>query len=151
LVTSLNRPGGNLTGVTIQSAEVAAKRLELLHELVPKAQSIAAVTSSLGGAGGSDFPRAQARGFQAAALAHGVHLLLFNAVTESDIAGALANAVQQGAGALLVGNDRSLGTVQAQMISLANHYSLPTMFFISDAVAAGALSSYGTDPLDRNR
>ena len=147
LVTSLNRPGGNLTGVTIQSAEVAAKRLELLHELVPKAQSIAAVTSSPA----SDFSLAQARGFQAAALAHGVHLLLFNAVTESDIAGAIANAVQQGAGALLVGYDRSLGTVQAQMISLANHYSLPTMFFISDAVAAGALSSYGDDPLDRNR
>jgi putative ABC transport system substrate-binding protein len=151
LVTSLNRPGGNLTGVAIQGAEIAAKRLELLHELVPKAQSIAAVTRSLGGAGGPDFSRAQARGFQAAALAHGVHLLLFNAVTESDIAGAIANAVQQGAGALLVGYDRSLGTVQAQMISLANHYSLPTMFFTSDAVAAGALSSYGDDPLDRNR
>jgi putative ABC transport system substrate-binding protein len=141
LVTSLNRPGGNLTGVTILAAEVAAKRLELLHELVPKAQSIAAVTSVL----------PQAKGFQSAALAHGVHLLLFNAVTESDIAGAFANAVQQGAGALLVGDDRSLGTVQAQMISLANHYLLPTMFFTSNAVAAGALSSYGDDPLDRNR
>jgi putative ABC transport system substrate-binding protein len=141
LVTSLNRPGGNLTGVTLLASEVAAKRLELLHELVPKAQSIAAVGSSL----------PQARGFQSAALAHGVHLLLFNAVTESDLAGAFANAVQQGAGALLVGANRSLGTVQAQMISLANHYSLPTMFFVSDAVAAGALSSYGTDPLDRNR
>jgi len=78
-------------------------------------------------------------------------LLLFNALTESDIAGAIANAVQQGAGALLVGYDRSLGTVQAQMISLANHYLLPTMFFTSDAVAAGALASYGDDPLDRNR
>ena len=78
-------------------------------------------------------------------------MLLFNALTESDIAGAIANAVQQGAGALLVGYDRSLGTVQAQMISLANHYLLPTMFFTSDAVAAGALASYGDDPLDRNR
>ena len=140
LVTSLNRPGGNLTGVTIQAAEVAAKRLELLHELVPKAQSIAAVGSSL----------PQARGFQAGALAHGVHLLLFNVGTDGDIAGAFANAVQQGAGALIVGG-RPLAAVTDQMISLANHYSLPTMFFISDAVAAGALSSYGTDPLDRNR
>ena len=65
LVTSLNRPGGNLTGVAIQSAEIAAKRLELLHELVPKAQSIAALM----GADASDFSRAQVRGFQAAALA----------------------------------------------------------------------------------
>ena len=151
LVTSLNRPGGNLTGVAIQAAEIAAKRLELLHELVPKAQSIAAVTRSLGGADGSDFPRAQARGFQAAALAHGVHLLLFNALTESDIAEAVANAVQQGAGALLAGADRPLATAAAQMISLANHYSLPTMFYSSSAVAAGALASYGPDLLDVNR
>jgi|SRR5215471_16492353 len=148
LVTSLNRPGGNLTGVAIQAAEVAAKRLELLHELVPKARSIAAVTSSLGGADGSDFSRAQASGFQAAALAHGVHLLLYNALTESDIAGAFANAVQQGVGALLAGADRRLGSVAAQMISLANHFSLPTMFFRTSSVAAGALASYGPDLLD---
>ena len=144
LVTSLNRPGGNLTGVSIQGGQVAAKRLELLHELVPKTQSIAAVTSSPA----SDFSLAQARGFQAAALAHGVHLLLFNALTESDIAGAFANAVQQGAGALLVGADRRLAPLAAQMISLADHYSLPAMFFSSSNVAAGALASYGPDTSD---
>ena len=147
LVASLNRPGGNLTGIAIQATEVAAKRLELLHELVPKTQSIAAVTSSPA----SDFSLARARGFQAAALAHGVHLLLFNALTESDIAGAFANAVQQGAGALLVGSDRSLTAIMDQMISLANHYSLPTLFFPSRSVAAGALASYGINTLDVSR
>ena len=76
------------------------------------------------------------------------HLLLFNAVTESDIAGAFANAVPQGAGALLTGADRRLATAAAQMISLANHYSLPTMFFSSSNVAAGALASYGPDTSD---
>ena len=150
LVTSLNRPGGNLTGVTIQAAEVAAKRLELLHELVPKAESIAALVQSEG-PDSSDFSRAQSKGYQSAALALGVRLLLVKAATESDIAGALANAVQQRAGALLIGAERTFSSANAQIISLANHYSLPTMFFRSGAVAAGALASYGDDVLDRNR
>jgi len=149
LVTSLNRPGGNLTGVSIQGGQVAAKRLELLHELVPKAQSIAVVTS-LGTGGGSDLSRVRERGFQAAALAHGLHLLPFNVATDGDIAGVFAKAVQQGAGALIVGG-RPLAAVTDQMISLANRYSLPTMFFTSSAVAAGALASYGADLLDLNR
>jgi putative ABC transport system substrate-binding protein len=150
LVASFNRPGRNLTGVVILSTEIAAKRLELLHELVPKAQSIEAVTRMTPGSG-SDFSRAQARGFQAGALAHGVHLLLFNVGTDGDIAGAFANAVQQGAGALLVGSDRSLTAIMDQMISLANHYSLPTLFFPSRSVAAGALASYGINTLDVSR
>ena len=150
LVTSLNRPGGNLTGITILAAEIAAKRLELLHELAPKAESIAALVQSEG-PDSSDFSRAQSKGYQSAALALGVRLLLVKAATESDIAGALANAVQQRAGALLIGAERTFSSANAQIISLANHYSLPTMFFRSGAVAAGALASYGDDVLDRNR
>ena len=150
LVTSLNRPGGNLTGIAILATEIAAKRLELLHELVPKAESIAALVQSEG-PDSSDFSRAQSKGYQSAALALGVRLLLVKAATESDIAGALANAVQQRAGALLIGAERIFSSVNAQIISLALHYSLPTMFFRSGAVAAGALASYGDDVLDRNR
>ena len=150
LVTSLNRPGGNLTGIAILATEIAAKRLELLHELVPKAESIAALVQSEG-PDSSDFSRAQSKGYQSAALALGVRLLLVKAATESDIAGALANAVQQRTGALLIGAERIFSSVNAQIISLANHYSLPTMFFRSGAVAAGALASYGDDVLDRNR
>jgi len=150
LVTSLNRPGGNLTGIAILATEIAAKRLELLHELVPKAESIAALVQSEG-PDSSDFSRAQSKGYQSAALALGVRLLLVKAATESDIAGALANAVQQRAGALLIGAERTFSSANAQIISLANHYSLPTMFFRSGAVAAGALASYGDDVLDRNR
>ena len=146
VVASLNRPGGNLTGVSVLGAEVAAKRLELLHELVPKAESVAALLSA--SPTDSDYARAETRGFQSAALALGLRLQLITAVTESDIAGAFANAVPQGAGALLTGADRRLATAAAQMISLANHYSLPTMFFSSSNVAAGALASYGPDTSD---
>jgi putative ABC transport system substrate-binding protein len=145
LVASFNRPGGNLTGVAILAAEVAAKRLELLHELVPKAESIAALVR-LERPDISDFSRAESKAFQSAALALGVRLLLVNAMTETDIAGALANAVQQHAGALLVSGGQPFATTQApQIISSANRYSLPTMFLRSNAVAAGALASYGTD------
>jgi len=151
LVASLNRPGGNVTGVAILGAEVAAKRLELLHELVPKAESIAALVRSEG-PDSSDFSRAESKAFQSAALALGVRLLLVNAMKESDIAGALANAVQQHAGALLVGGTQPFAVAQMpQILSLANRYALPTMFLRSNAVVAGALASYGTDALEISR
>jgi putative ABC transport system substrate-binding protein len=149
VVASLNRPGGNLTGVSVLGAEIAAKRLELLHELVPKAESVAALLS--GSPTSSDYARAQTRGFQSAALALGLRLQMITNLTESDIAGAFANAVQQHVGALVVGASRPFQSVAAQMISLANHYSLPTMFFSRSAVAAGALASYGTDGLEPMR
>ena len=149
VVASLNRPGGNLTGVSVLGAEVAAKRLELLHELVPKAESVAALLSA--SPTDSDYARAETRGFQSAALALGLRLQLITAVTESEIAGAFANAVQQHVGALVVGADRPFNSVQAQLISLSNRYSLPTLFFRRDAVAAGALASYGNDALEAIR
>ena len=146
LVASLNRPGGNATGVAILATEITAKRLELLHELVPKAESIAALVAS--SPTSSDFQRAQTKGFQSAALALGVRLLMVTAANGSDIAEAFANAVQQHAGALLVGGDRPFSSVEAQMISGAGRHSLPTLFSRSSAVAAGALASYGADVAD---
>jgi putative ABC transport system substrate-binding protein len=145
LVASLNRPGGNATGAATLGVEIAAKRLELLHELVPKVESIAALVR-LEGPDSSDFSRAQSKRFQSAALALGLRLLLVNAMTESDIAGAFANAVQQHAGALLVGGEAPFAVAQVpQILSLANRYALPTMFFYRNAAVAGALASYGTD------
>jgi putative ABC transport system substrate-binding protein len=151
LVASLNRPGGNLTGVASLLVEIAAKRLEMLHELVPKAETIAALVRSER-PDSSDFSRAQSKGFQSAALALGVRLLLVNATAESDIAGAFANAVQQHAGALLVGGEAPFAAAQMpQILSFANRYALPTMFLQSKAVTAGALASYGPDPTETNR
>jgi putative ABC transport system substrate-binding protein len=152
LVTSLNRPGGNLTGVAALAIEIAAKRLQLLHELIPKAESVAAVVPPSEGPTASDFARAEASGFQSAALARGLRLLLLvTDATESDIAAAFAKAVQQRAGALLIGGERGFTRVEAQMISLANRYSLPTVFIANRAVAAGALASYGPDLMDEYR
>jgi putative ABC transport system substrate-binding protein len=144
VVASLNRPGSNATGVTILATEIAAKRFELLHELVPKAESIAAMVTGTS----NDFTRAQSKGFQSAALTLRVRLLPINVVTESDIAGAFANAVQQHAGAVLVGGEQLFARVQAQIISQANRYALPTMHLRRPAVAAGALASYGADLLE---
>ena len=144
-VATLNRPGGNATGAATLGVEIAAKRLELLHELVPNAESIAALVRSEG-PDASDFSRAQSKGYQSAALALGVRLQLVNTMTASDIAGAFANAVQQHAGALLVGAETLFAAAHMpQILSLANRYALPTMFFHSNAVAAGGLASYGTD------
>jgi putative tryptophan/tyrosine transport system substrate-binding protein len=150
LVASLNRPGGNLTGVATLTTEIAAKRLELLHDLAPKAEVIAALVRPYEGQASSDFSRAEATGFQSAALALGVRLLLLTAVTEGDTAGAVASAVQQKAGALLVGGGRGFAPAetQARIISLANRYSLPSMFYRRDAVAAGGLASYADDGLE---
>ena len=144
LVATLNRPGGNATGAATLGVEIAAKRLELLHELVPNVESIAALVRSEG-PDASDFSRAQSKGYQSAALALGVRLQLVNAMTASDIAGAFTNAVQQHAGALLVGGETLFVAQMPQILSLANRYALPTMFFHSNAVAAGGLASYGTD------
>jgi putative tryptophan/tyrosine transport system substrate-binding protein len=147
LVASLNRPGGNMTGVAVLVGEIAAKRLELLHEFVPQAQAMAVL-----GPESTDLSRAEFKGFQSAALGLGVRLLQVNAMTESDMAEALANAVQQHAGALLVRGALALNVAQApQIISLANRFALPSMFSRSTAVAAGALASYGTDSLEAFR
>ena len=150
LVASLNRPGGNATGAATLGVEIAAKRLELLHELVPNVESIAALVRSEG-PDSSDFSRAQSKGYQSAALALGVRLLLVNAMTDSDIAGAFANAVQQHAGALLVGGETLFVAQMPQILSLANRYALPTMLFNSNAVAAGGLASYGNDTSETYR
>jgi putative ABC transport system substrate-binding protein len=96
----------------------------------------------------NDFTRAQSKGFQSAALTLRVRLLPVNVVTESDIAGAFANAVQQHAGAVLVGGEQLFARVMAQIISQANRYALPTMHLRRSAVAAGALASYGADLLE---
>jgi putative ABC transport system substrate-binding protein len=150
LVASLDRPGGNATGVAALASEIAAKRLELLHELVPKAESIAAL--GLEGADSSDFSRTESKGFQSAALALGVRLLLVNAMSETDIARAFANAVREHAGALLVTGAQPFSVAEMpQILSLANRYALPTMFSRRNAVAAGALASYGADNLEAYR
>ena len=136
LVASLNRPGGNLTGVAILNAEIAAKRLELLHKLVPATESIAMLS------GPDAYDQAEARNAQSAAGTLGLRLLLSDATTESDIAAAFTTLVEQQAGAVFVGAGAQLVPRYDQIISLAARYALPTMFAY-DLAGEGGLSSYG--------
>jgi putative ABC transport system substrate-binding protein len=133
LVASLNRPGGNLTGVVLLGAEIAAKRLELLHKSVPATESIAL----LEGRADSPYDQAEARNVQSAARTLGLRLLVFNITTDSEIAAAFATLVERKAGAVLVGAGAQLNARTGQIISLAGRYALPTMFFYGEAREGG--------------
>jgi putative tryptophan/tyrosine transport system substrate-binding protein len=139
LVASLNRPGGNLTGVVVLASDVAAKRLELLHKLMPATESIA----MLGGRADSPFIQEEARNAQSAASTLGLRLQVFNATTDSEVAAAFATLAERQVGAVLMTAGTQLDARKAQIISLAARYALPTIFFNGDAVREGGLLSYG--------
>jgi putative tryptophan/tyrosine transport system substrate-binding protein len=138
LVASFNRPGGNLTGTTIMAVEMAPKRLELAHELVPNATAIAMLVNA-------NFPiaLAEARGVQDAARTQGMPVYVLKARTESEIDTAFTTIAQQRAGALIVGTDPFLRGQRDQLVRLAARHGLPTIYFLREFVEAGGLMSYG--------
>jgi putative ABC transport system substrate-binding protein len=146
LVTSLNHPGGNVTGVVFFASNLAAKRLELLRQLVPKATSIGVLVKP-----NTPETEAERRDTLAAAQAAGQQLLLFDASTEPEIATAFKNATERGVGALLVGSGPFFNSQREYIVSMAARYALPAMFNIAEAVAAGGLISYGTSLPDAYR
>jgi len=146
LVTSLNHPGGNVTGVVFFASNVAAKRLELLRQLVPTAMTIAVLVKP-----NTPETEAERRDVLAAAQATGQQLLLFDASTEPEIGTAFKDAAQRGAGALLVGSGPFFNSQREYIVSMAARYALPAMFNIAEAVAAGGLISYGTSLTDAYR
>jgi putative ABC transport system substrate-binding protein len=138
LVASLGRPGGNATGVTTFAVDLDAKRLELLHELVPKASLIALLLNpDRAGA------EPQARAAQEAARSFGLQLQVLRARTEQEIDAAFATFVQLRPGALLVGSDPFFDSRRDQIIGLAARHAVPTIFELRNFVAAGGLMSYG--------
>ena len=139
LVASLNRPAGNVTGVVSLAADIAAKRLELLHKLVPATESIA----MLAGSADSPYDQAETRNVQSAARTLGLHLLTFNVTTESETATAFATLIERQAGAVLLGANVQLVPRTDQIILLAARYALPTMFYGGSAAREGGLLSYG--------
>jgi putative ABC transport system substrate-binding protein len=139
LVASLNRPGGNLTGLFGLGPDIAAKRLELLHKLLPAADLIAILAGPADGLAN----QAEIRKAQSAARSLGLRLLAFNVATESEIAAAFAMLVERQAGAVLVGLSVQLAPRYDQIKSLAARYALPTMFFRSFGAREGGLLSYG--------
>jgi ABC-type uncharacterized transport system substrate-binding protein len=138
LVASLNRPGGNLTGVTTSAAELGPKRLELLHELVPTATIIALLVNPTN-ANAEDV----SRDLQSAARTHGHELLVVNASTERDLDTAFASLLQLRAGGLVVGTDPFFNSRSEQLAALALRHAVPTIHQFREFVAAGGLMSYG--------
>jgi putative ABC transport system substrate-binding protein len=146
LVTTLNHPGGNVTGVVFFASNLAAKRLELLRQLVPKATTIALLVKP-----NTAETEAERRDVLAAAQATGQQLLLFDASTEPEIATAFKSAAERGAGALLVGSGPFFNSQREYIVSMAARYALPAIYNIREAVAAGGLISYGTSLTDAYR
>jgi putative ABC transport system substrate-binding protein len=146
LVASLNRPGGNVTGVSLFFGELVAKRLGLLRELVPRATVIAVLLNP-------DNPNAAARSadVQAAARAIGQQIHVFNANSESEIDRSFATFVQLRAGALFIGDDPFFESRRVHLISLAARHMVPAIYDTRDYTAAGGLMSYGTSISDASR
>ena len=147
LVASLNRPGGNVTGVTSMVVEVLPKRLELLHELVPTATVIPLMVNPTNPAVAEVVLRAS----QAAAQTFGLKLHVLNASTERDFDGVFANVIQLGAGGLVIGADAFFTSRQEQLAALALRHGVPTVCENRRFVAAGGLASYGGDVTDAYR
>jgi putative tryptophan/tyrosine transport system substrate-binding protein len=143
LVASLNRPGGNLTGVSTFNAVLGAKRLELLQELVPKATVIAVLVNP-----NQPSTATQLRDVKEAAHSLGLQLNVLNASSEGDLDAAFAAIVQQRAGALLVGADPFFNIRREQLVTLATRFKTPAIYVLREFVAVGGLVSYGTSLTD---
>jgi putative ABC transport system substrate-binding protein len=139
LVTSLNRPGSNVTGITNLNLEVAPKRLEMLHEMVPTAGSIAVLVNPTN----PTVAESNARDLEAAARILGLQLHLLQASTELDILAAFASLVQMRASALLITNDPFFNSRGEQLAALAGRYAVPAIHAFRSFPAAGGLMSYG--------
>jgi putative ABC transport system substrate-binding protein len=146
LVTSLNRPGGNLTGVTVLGVELGSKRLELLHELAPTANIVAALVNP-----NTPAAETQSTDLQTAARSLGLKLHVLHASSERDFDTVFASLLQLGAGGLVVGNDTFFSTRSEQLAALALRHGVPAIFQYRQFVEAGGLMSYGGDLADNYR
>jgi putative ABC transport system substrate-binding protein len=146
LVASLNRPGGNVTGTGMLTAELEPKRIELLRELAPKARVIGALVNP----DRTDVD-AQARAAQDAGQKLGLEVVVLRANHERAIEPAFAEFVRRQAGALAVAADPFFNDRRAQVVALAALHRLPAVYFNRFFVEAGGLASYGTDLADGYR
>jgi putative tryptophan/tyrosine transport system substrate-binding protein len=139
LVASISRPGGNLTGTSFLIQELVAKRLELLHQIVPTVTTIGfLVNPTMPGI------ETQIREAEVAARTLGVSLVVLNATTASEIEAAFAALVRQGIGALMSGSDALLFEHSAQVVALAAHHAVPAIYSYGVIVDAGGFISYGS-------
>jgi ABC-type uncharacterized transport system substrate-binding protein len=146
LVPTLNRPGGNVTGVHLFLTELSAKKLGLLHDLLPQATTIAACLNP-----SNANTESQSRDLQAAGRALNLQIEIVNAGNEREIDAAFATFVQKRAGALIVGSDPFYHARRAQLIGLAQRHAMPAVYPFRTFVADGGLMSYGTSISDAYR
>ena len=146
-VSSLARPVGNVTGITFVSVELIAKRLELLHELLPGAIRIAVLVNP----NNPGITQNVIEHSQAAARRLGLEIVVLTAATESEIESSVVSAVQQQAAALSIGTDAYLTSRSRQIAFFALRHALPTLGTTRENVAAGMLMSYGTNQVDSYR
>jgi putative ABC transport system substrate-binding protein len=147
LVASLNRPGANLTGVATLTVELGAKQLEMLHELVPTATIIALVVNPTNPTNAERLSRE----LQAAAQTLGLQLHVLHASTERDFDAVFASLPRLRAGALVIGSDQFFNSRSQQLVALASHHAMPTMYPFREYVIAGGLISYGNSFADAHR
>jgi putative tryptophan/tyrosine transport system substrate-binding protein len=139
LVASLNRPEGNLTGVTTVASEIGPKRLELLHELLPAATVFALLVNPTS----PGLAVSTSNEVQAAARAFGLQLHVLHASTDRDLDEVFANLIQLRAGGLVIGNDAFFSSQFEQLSALAIRQAVPTVYQFREFAAAGGLMGYG--------
>jgi putative tryptophan/tyrosine transport system substrate-binding protein len=147
LVDSLNRPGGNITGIVNLSATLVAKRIELTHQLVPSATTIALLADPGDAAASEDY----INDAKTAETLLGVQIKVLQASTLNEIEVAFAGVVELQAGALVVGGGPVFTTYTQQIAELANRHRVPTSHAVAEFARAGGLLSYGADLADAYR
>jgi putative ABC transport system substrate-binding protein len=145
--SAFNRPGGNVTGVTQLSSEVAPKRLELLHELVPTARVVGLLVDPTDPANAETITR----DLQPVARSFGLELHVLSASSEHDFDEVFAKVIQLRAGGLVIGSHAFFTARSEQLAALAVRHAVPTVYKYREFVAAGGLASYGGSDIDAYR
>jgi len=146
LVTSLARPGGNVTGINLYSSELAAKRMELLHEMVPAAARVAVLSDPT-----FTLTESYVRDAETAARAMGIQIQVLNASTSREINAAFANFVHERPDVLFVGPSPFFISRRVQLTQLAARHAVPAVYSVRQYTEAGGLMSYGASQMDAFR
>jgi putative tryptophan/tyrosine transport system substrate-binding protein len=147
LVRSLNRPGGNITGITNLNLELSAKRLELLHEVVPAAKSVALLVNPAN----PPLAEVDTRNVQRAASTLGLRVDVLHAGNESEFKGVFESLAKQGGGALVIGADVFFTSWRNRLAALSVLHAIPTIYQTREFAAAGGLLGYGSVTLESYR
>jgi putative ABC transport system substrate-binding protein len=146
LVSSMNRPGGNLTGITFATAELSSKTLQTIHQLLPSLNSVAILVNPINPNSAS-----QSRDMQTAAQSVGLKIHILPASSEAEIDKAFHQINKLGVGALIIATDAYFLVRKNQIVTLSRHHAVPTVYNLREYVTSGGLLSYGTSLPDAYR